>query len=748
MKLFNLGKKGNTDKASEPKGKKAKKKGFGKKKGMTLIAQMGLQESVADAAVDVLSDLVQAGDSAVRETDDGFLIIAITNDMLEEAGLSNSSEEFGAFAEALSSETVESIALIDDLEAGIIGIIPSSDTLLALDEFEFVQELEFRWAVVPFDLSDNDRITLLDDTVGIAQLVGMANDASVTPVVSSEGVSFDEVASSAAPFIHADPSSAPETGDFDDEFDDEDEPDYPASPSTTESFDDEFEDEGMPDEDDVTYTPPVDNFDDLDDEDFDGFDDEDGAGFDTGDDLDLGGAGAVYTAPTVDEPELDAEEVAEAVTRATELGFANDELGLGIDLKPFDQYFDSLPIARFDTKQVDDSELHRVVANLRRDANSEIERFHQDNIQSLRNQYMTSMRDINSRIIETIDYKNASTMYGEMWEAIQTEHDNAVRDIDRLSAAQIKEIKAQYDEERELFGENAKREAFVLYDARHKTERDRKIDAVRDALLTDFKTTRDVKLAELYDDRRIVAKRLFDKAGTALLQKLQESYETMSEKELHMYDSFRRNLDAYMRRHFADDVLSKKAEAEKLRQSHEAESVRQEFEQILAARTHQLNEADKQARERIFQLEERHREQLAAATEQIERQLERARTDADNLREQLKESQNAIVLVGQQKDKEVEHRLRMFEDRAKAAEAQLEHAQKTNNTNKRPMNFIIGAVAVVGIALGIIVGFLYAVNSVQQVAPAAPTATTSSVDVMDVPTSFSTSHPTLASIAG
>lgn len=744
MKFFNRGKKGDADKAPASNGKKAKKKGFGKKKDLTLIARMGLEESVADATLDVLSELVSAGNSAVREVDEGFLIIAVTNDMLESAGLDPSDEEFGSFAEALASETVESIALLDDLEAGIIGIIPSSDTLLALDEFDFVQDMEFRWAVVPFDLSDNDRMTLLDDTVGIAQLVGMTNDASVSPVISDGAVSFDEVASTAAPAAAvAAPVApvvvAPPTDNFDDEFqDDAFSDEFPDDVPDDDEFDGGFtgddEDEDGEPEDYATYDAPDDTFSDFDDED--------------GDDLDLGGAGAVYTAP-VEEPELDAEDVIEAVARATELGFANDELGLSVDLKPFDQYFDTLPIARFDTTQVDDSELHRVVTNLRRDANTEIERFHQDNVQSLRNQYMTSMRDINARIIETIDYKNPSTMYGEMWQAIQDEHDSSMRDIDRLSAAQIKDIKAQYDEERELFGENAKREAFVLYDARHKTERDRKIDAVRDALATDFKTTRDVKLAELYDDRRIVAKRLLDKAATALLQKLQESYETMSEKELHMYDSLRRNFDGYLRRHFADDVLSKKAEAEKLRQSHEAESVRKEFEQILATRARQLDEVNEQSRQRIFQLEERHREQIAAATASMETQLERSLRDAENLRQQLKDSQDAIVSVSQQKDKEVEHRLRMFEDRAEAAEAQLEHARKTASAEKKPMNFMIGAVAIVGVVIGVLIGFLYAINSVQQVAPQAPTATTtSSVDVMDVPTTFGTPHPTLASIAG
>lgn len=737
MGLFNKkgGTKSKQDKSADvkaPKEAKGKLKGKkslfgGKKKEMTLLERMQLEESVAAASLDVVQELAELGGSAVRELDEGLLIVAVTNDMFEEAGLDPSGEEFGSFAQALRSETVESIALADDLAAGVIGIIPSHETLLSLDEFDFVHETAFHWALVPFDLDDDDRLTVLDSTVHIEQLVEMANDPEIQftiengEVVETGGVGHVQSApSSDMGGIEDDEDDYDEMGQGYDELDDEEDE------LDVDSFDmpvgsDDFYDEGSSNADFDNMEPLDDGFDDDFDDNFDdqgyegSFDDE----MHDEPDLDMDEEES-YVATTASYPEeegMSAEESKEAINRVVSHGFNNTELDLSIDMTKFDDYFDSVSIARFDTTRTDNSELQNILSKLRQDANVELGRFHQDNVQALRNKFTTSLRDIHNKLVESLDHKDENTTYGRRKYEIESEFEDAIDDLDRRVAGEIDQINKEYNESREEYAENAKREALAVYDSRHRDERNRKVDSVKDNVHSDLKTTRDTELGELYKDRRTVAQRLFDKATTALLQRLQEEYQAISQKELQMYDSFRKGMDAYLRKHFADEVLRSKAEAEKLKQSHEAERVRTEYEQMLITKTRQIQEADQQSRDALRQLESTHKEQLEHVTKDYERRLEREESESQKLREMLENANASNSKIGEQKEEEVKHRMKMYEDALEGKTKELEYANDRANKAQKPMKFMIGAVAITTLVVGILFGFLFGTNSMQ-IAPA------------------------------
>lgn len=715
-----LKKKEKKEKQEKRKGK-AKKSFFGgKKQDLTLIERMQLEESVAAASLDVVQELANSGESAVREIEEGLLIVAITNEMLEAAELDPSGEEFGSFTEALRSETIESVALAGDLEDGVIGIIPSQETLSALDEYDFAQEMAFKWAIVPFDLEDDDRLTILDSDVHLDRLVELANDPSIQLEIKN-----GEVVEIGASEDDADYEEDGVTDDDDDDVDEEvDEevvvPDNASIDADEDESNDEDFDLDQETSDDLETDLP-DSFDTLEDEPtLDELDDEPDEPDVLDTDLDALSDAALDdldSLPSQEDDEIVAEETKEAINRVAEHVFNNTELDLKIDMTVFDDYFDSVSIARFDTEKQDDSELQNVIAKLRQDANVELQRFHQENIQALRTKYATSMRDIHNKLVESLDHKNESTTYGQKFYEIEHKYDAEMDDLDRLIAEQVEKIQADYNRDREEFAENARREALAVYDSRYKDARDKKISAVRDHVQMDLKTKRDIELGELYNDRRTVAKRLFDKATTALLQKLQEEYQDISRKELQMYDAFRKDMDVYLRKHFADEVLRAKAEAEKLRQSHEAERVRNEYEQMLLAKTRQLEEADNRARESLRQLERTHKEELEHIKADYERRIEREKRDNQELRHLLQESNQNTSKISEQKEKEVEHRMKLYEDALKAKEKELEYANERLNKAQRPMKFIIGAVAAIALALGIIFGFLFGIGQTKQMAP-------------------------------
>jgi hypothetical protein len=699
---------------AEPKKRaKGKKFSFGsKKKEVTLLERMQLEESVAAASLDVVQELAEIGGSAVRELDEGLLILVITNDMLEDADLDPAGEEFGSFAQALRSETIESIALANDLADGVIGIIPSQETLLSLDEFDFIHDISFRWGLVPFDLSDDDRLTVLESTVHIDRLVEMANDPNIQVGIRNGEVI--EVNNS------GDQEFDTQTDSFEDEGFEEDA-----------SFDDVELDAGeldVPDEFDTMNSNDIPDaefeepepFDEGDNNDFDEQPyDEDEDTFDDEFETDT-----VYEDADMDEftevAEEDtgaAEKAKEVINRVASHGFNNTELDLEIDMMKFDDYFDSVSIAQFDTNRTDDSELQNVLSKLRQDANVELERFHQDSVQALRNKFTTSMRDTYNKLVESLDHKDEHTPYGRRRNEIEIGYEEAMGDMDRQVAVEVDQINKEYNESREDYAENAKREALSLYDSRYRDERNRKIESVKDSVQSDLKTNRDMELGELYNDRRTVAKRLFDKATTALLQRLQVEYQTISQKELQMYDTFRKSMDVYLRKHFADEVLRAKAEAEKLKQSHEAERVRNEYEQMLLTKTRQIEEVDNQSREAIRQLESTHKEQMALVQNDYDSRIEREQRENENLRKMLRNASDANIKISEQKEKEVEHRMKMYQDELQAKKLELQYANERTGEAQKPMKFMLGAVGSITLTAGIIAGFLFGANTVQ-IAPA------------------------------
>lgn len=691
------------DKKSK-KDKKEKGSLFRRRKNMTLIERMQLQESVADGSLEAVQIYLQRRDSAVREVDEGILIIAVTNELLDLVGLDPSSEEFGSFVQALHAETIDSITLTEDLENGVIGIIPSADTIDALDEFEFAHEIPFRWAIVPPDLTDDSRLILLDTQVRMDLLVILRDNQDLQlRIENGEVVEIpDESAVDNDYSFYNEPSSNHSFYAQDDDEEDDDSASYPA-------YNDDEEDDdsaGYPvydeDEDNENTGYPL-----FDDEDFDGEDDEDNiftpvavTSFDVDDD-------------EVQQEEteiLSPEETQQVITDRAEYLFTNTELGLKIDPDKFNAFFAAPTHVHFDTsRSEDDGELGRAILQMRRNANTEIDRFHQETVQTLFNEFIVGMNDIHEKIVHYADHLRDGSVYSSKYEEIESTLRGALNDIDRLSSEASREITEQYEHDRDTYAENAKREAMAVYDLKYGDEHRQRISAVKERLRQDFKTTRDIELGELYNDRRVVARRLFDAGAASLLQTLQVSYQEMMQKELTMFDIFRKDMDMYMRRHFADEVLRAKAEAEKLKQSHEADRVRQEYEQILTTRTRQMEELDTKARKELERLELSHKDQLELLRKEHSVLIQREKQQVEELRFNLQETMQNMTKLADQKEEEIAQRIAMYERTIESKDRELQYA-----TNQKPVRTIFMAIAAIMLTLGIIAGFMVGVSSAHQ----------------------------------
>lgn len=695
---------------------KKKKKGFSlfgsrrSKEPIRITDAMQLEESVATSAIDVLTGITEEHvPSAVRYIDgEGFIIIALTNEQLETFNLDVKSEVFGSFAEGLRNETIESITLPKDIERGVIGLIPTLDTLQALEEFEFLDNAQYHYALVPEDMTDDDGILLLNNTVIFDDLLTYANDFNLqyelqdmeVVVFSTEGRNQDEdveepnymTEEEVQTFIDPKPEPLVFEDDEDDSISFIDDMDTMQDEHTMDAMDDTI----------PTYSFPEDDADMVDD--MDSFTTEDVV------EMDEETMGTSFV-PT----DLTEEEASEQVRQLT-LQIKDTELGLELTTEKFDDYFANQRVVNFEIVDDQGNELQRTLNEMRRDANSELERIHQDGVQSLRQYFISSIRQAYEVVQQNLDVTDESSRYYEAYEAIKSRFNDTMNRRSDIEHQRSKEIRADYDARLQAYVENAKRLAEASFERIYGDEHRRTLQQVSQLVVEEIQVERDASFAELHTDRRMVASNMFERIITTLLRELTQQFNTLAEKEMSVYDGFRQNMEIYLRKHYSDEVLRAKAEAEKLRQMHEAERVREEYDQMLLTKTRMLEEQEATYHEKLQKMDAEHRMRIEEVRAEMNRMVERERQDNDTLRESVRQANQSNALIGEQKDKEIEHRMKTLENMLEAKDAEIRYVTERAERNERPMKFIMSSIGAVALAAGILFGFLFgASNTAKQV---------------------------------
>lgn len=710
----------------QKKQKTPKQKGSNKQK--SLIQKMGLNESVATMGLDAFSAVVN-DHSAVREIDElgGYSAVALTEDALVASGITLGDEDFGAFAETLRTEQVKSLVLKNDLQRNVIILIPDEDSLDIMGEFSFLEVIDFQWAIVPFDIDDDSEAILLDSTVTLAELADIIINESELTVVDNVMIIDGDLGDAdggnhSASFEEAD-------SDFEDEMDLEDDLDEPIADDSG-YFDDEddidFDDDDADMGEDPAYAFGDEDDVALEDEEFYGDEDEyadddydyDGELADepTGDygyDDDTYADDSIYDEPVDELADVSQETARAQVHKVLSRTFYNDELGLEVDTSIFDLHFnnDDTQLLLFNEEPTDNSTLGVTLSQMRRDANIELRRQHTMYMQDLRSQFNVIMAQAHDKLVDVLDYKNSETVVGQKYKEIESERANLHVMEDDLVAKDRRSLEAEYERKREEKGQQAYNIAVDKYDELHKSRYEAERAALKDQVVAAIDTSSDKKLAELYDERKLVAHRLFDKSTTQALVDLQAVYKQMAAKELALYDSFRQRQDKYLRSNFSNEVLRGQAIAEQQRQRAEADDVRDQYETLLIQKQKELQTANIEANERIEDLIRKHDTTLEATVQDYVAKLKSVEHRNENLNEQIINLQQSLTTLDDRKKAEYENQLKSKDDIIKSQNEQLAFAEQRASKTAKASGGIIAAFVAVALAVGLIGGFVFGNSS-------------------------------------
>lgn len=769
------------DDSTDEKPAKKKRKGLGgvfgrKKSDKGIIDSMGLNEAVASMGLSVLEDVVEAGEpSAVRKLNDGYTAIALTEDMLQNMDIDLKSADFGSFANAINSEHIESLLLENDLHNGILVLIPDQDTLDVLSEFSFLNNTVYRWAVVPYDVEDDSTVVLLENGATLKDLSVIADEGVDLTVKNGQIVVASGGSDESDDDLDSDDESYDEFDEFgedDDDFGDDDvfgditgDINSPDSGGRRSHFDDEddfddfdFDDDGFDDVSSEQSKPKpyavldMESDDDVDE--FSKYDEDDDFDFDedTSDDLDVELDMDDDFDDDLDdlledsEPDVamlqDVEDGREMIQGVLDREFNNDELDIMIKGDAFNQQFGDVHVMTFDEEPLDSSDLSMTVSEMRRDANTRLHTLHNNNMQKLRSHYQNGLSEIHDKLVDILDYKDSDTAFGGRYSDILSEKEEKEEMADELVAQNREKLDRTYESKRDSYAERAKREAMARFDDQNKNAHDAEKRRLGDEVATNIQLGFDSELADLYDDRRNVAKRIFDKMTTGLLLEIQKIHEENVKTSQELYEKFHSEIDTYTRQNYTDEVMRAKAMATQQRQHHEADEVRAEYEQMLTSKTRQLEEAERKAEAELRKLEDSHSKSVSETVSEYKRQVARREEEIKELRNNNNRLQDKIINVSKEKEEEFSQRLRTNADTIESQRQQISYEQERADKQSKQSGVLLAGMVVVGVALGLIGGFLIGAQRSEPVqqAPAAQESSVGQPGMIDVVSSSNIEH--------
>lgn len=678
--------------------KKKKNKGEGeapkaskkKKGGMSEV----LNESVMEHALEVLSQ----NDAFIVSVNgqDRYVGMMITAEDL--GGLSKKDrkrEDKGQIVEAIKSNALQAIITAEMLENEQIIFIPTPETVDMMGEYGILRNAPFTAAFI--DDSGNieftDKPLLFDKVVevienegdGLAEALGLEDTSFEEEPDDEDEIAEDDI-------VEDEESDEPEGFDYDepegdvaDELGDDETPVYVAP---------EPEPEPEPE------YPPVEDYNEYDEAFAEGEYDPDG-------DTD-------YDPTEVDEEAINS---AQERTMATIIRkFYSDGLGLEVSSDAFDIQFASADTFVPFNENRPEGWINGYLNQMSIDANTELRALHSQNIQSLRERFMTLLSLHCQQIERTLDPDDITNTYGKMTEALMAARSEQLDELPRLASEKREQLNIAWDAKLREVGEEAAQQARRVYAERHSEAHDAELYRV-DADIKDSieQKTREAQ-REMNEDRRREAARLLDIGINEILVELSEMHAKMVDDENARRKELQKDMQRFIDENRKDDIARSKALADELAQSEKADKVAREYKEKLDAQTAQFKAQREASLAEIAQIREDHAKIMADKEAASQRQIDDLRSQLADMKTERDKLMESYADVDNKRKSEYESRINQLENDNKAEKDHLEHVIE-NHRHMSRMAIVAAVIAIIAfLAIGLVAGYFFGTRAVDNIA--------------------------------
>ena len=667
---------------AEPKAKKA-----GKNNGLSQV----LHESVLETVMDDM----RSNDQFVTEVDGEEKYVGLLLDVSDIGGLDKKSrkdEAKGSIIECMNSGRIKTVITSDLMADNKIVIVPDAITLNAMDEFSLLTSAPYELCYVAEDGSTTptgvktnfeEVSTLVMDDGQVDELLGIEKEeesSSDDDMFSDPSASADE-----EDIPDLDDDEIPDLDDEDDnEFlDDDDTAPQPAGPDMTAGY-------GA---DDQSVASDY------------GQADYGTAGYDAG-------AGAYEQQPAgydeqmaQDAPPEEEDVVPEDwTTSVVRRKFYSDDLGLEVTTEPFDaQFLQDNPYVPFNENRPE-GWINDQLNEMAREANVEMERFHQENLFVMRERYFRLISMHCDRIQKDLDINDPATQYGQIYSALQAAREDELANVDMRVSRKKEELDAAWKRKLQEVGQDAARIAQHQYRERYGAKHDAEVYAIEDAVKSTIEDDYHDALHEMYGRRRAEASQLLDLGITEVLDEVADMYVQALEDENTRYHELQENMKAFIEDNRQNDIARTRALQDELLQSEKADVVLAEQTSKIRALNEDFNQRKSALEAEIARIRSENTRTVAELKSGYEDDIKQLEDQKTQLQRQIDGLLDKYKTLDERKSKEYEHRMAELEDNALSWKEKCDNILESHRKANTLYIFLIIAALIAALAIGFIGG--------------------------------------------
>ena len=431
------------------------------------------------------------------------------------------------------------------------------------------------------------------------------------------------------------------------------------------------------------------------------------------------GPDGYHEGEAAEDPESEADdddEIPDELVYATKIRrFYSDDLGLEISTAPFDaQFVHTNAFVPF-VEERGDGFLDNHLAQMARDANTEMRRMHQDNLFRMRERYFSLVQTQCEDIFRKLDITDETTQVGQADKLIREKRRERLANIDAEVGKRKSEINEIWEARIKQVGEDAARGAEQQYRERYGRQHDEDLYRIepemRDRIEDDYQDN----LRSLNDTRRLQAAKQLDIVINESLRVISEMYVECIEQERQRYNELRDAMLKFADENRKDDIARSRALADQLSQQSMADEVMRESQAKLKkqqadydARIDELtSELDQMRRASQRQLQERldeHEADMARVRNNHDQEMANLRSENDTLQTRVDSLVNELASMDARKDDEYKNRMSELRDQAASWSDKCDHMARIQKRSGVITVMLASIAVIAALSIGFVFG--------------------------------------------
>lgn len=395
--------------------------------------------------------------------------------------------------------------------------------------------------------------------------------------------------------------------------------------------------------------------------------------------------------------------------------FYSDDLGLEVSTEPFDlQFLHGNAYVPFNENR-GSGWLNEYLSNFAKDANTRMERLHNENLFRMRERYMRIIQGHCENISNSLDISDDSTQYGRMRFAIEQNKSDNYDQIETSIADKRLQLENSWEAKLTQVGETAAAEARQQYIDRHITAHENDLlnleTREKDEIERDYQNS----MQRMNNDRRIEASKLLDLAINETLKEMSDLYLKVLRDEKKEYTRLQNEMTRFIDDNRKDEKARIDALAEQNRQVKQANEVRKEYTAKIKAMSAEFDVKKTSLQADIDRMKKEHEIELGNYESAWKEKIEAEKVKNEELRGQLNELMNKYADLDNVKKAEYEARINTFEQERASWKDELDHVVSVHNRSSKITVFLIIAILLASIGIGFIFGTILNVRKTSKI---------------------------------